>query len=96
MLKLTTPIMIDPREKFKPNWEGPWLVNKLFSKGATIFFDLKENEFLLLNLRRIYFRRKKSATDIAVANSVAELIFFIWWYNLIRVHLLWSNMHVNV
>ena len=45
VLKLTRPIMTDPRAKFKPNWEGPFLVKKLFSKGATILSDLKGNEF---------------------------------------------------
>ena len=44
-LKLTRPIMTDPRGKFKPNWEGPFLVKKLFSKGATILSDLEGNEF---------------------------------------------------
>ena len=37
--------MTDPRGKFKPNWEGPYLVKKLFSKGAAILSDLKGNEF---------------------------------------------------
>ena len=45
VLKLIRPIMTDPRGKFKPNWEGPYLVKKLFFKGATIISDLKENEF---------------------------------------------------
>ena len=37
--------MTDPREKFKPNWEGPYLAKNLFSKGATILSDLEGNEF---------------------------------------------------
>ena len=45
VLKLTRPIMIDSRDKFKPNWKGPYLVKKLFSKGAAILSDLEENEF---------------------------------------------------
>ena len=45
VLKLTRPIMTDPRGKFKPSWEGPYLVNKLFSKGAAILSDLEGNEF---------------------------------------------------
>ena len=44
-LKLTRPIMTDPRGKFKPNWEGPYLVKKLFSKGAAVLSDLERNEF---------------------------------------------------
>ena len=35
-LKLIRPIMTDPRGKFKPSWEGPYLIKKLFSKGAAI------------------------------------------------------------
>ena len=45
VLKLARPIMTDPRGKFKPNWEGPYLVKKLFSKGAAILSDLEGNEF---------------------------------------------------
>ena len=45
VLKLTKPIMTDPRGKFKPNWEGPYLAKKLFSKGAAILSDLEGNEF---------------------------------------------------
>ena len=40
VLKLTRPIMADSREKFKLNWEGPYLAKKLFSKGAAILSDL--------------------------------------------------------
>ena len=45
VVKLAKPIMTDPRGKFKPNWEGSYLVKKLFSKGATIISDLEGNEF---------------------------------------------------
>ena len=45
VLKLTSPIMTDPRRKFKSNQEGPYLVKKLFYKGTAIISDLEENEF---------------------------------------------------
>ena len=45
VLKLTRPIMTNPRGKFKPNWEGPYLAKKLFSKEATILSDLEGNKF---------------------------------------------------
>ena len=45
VLKLTRPIMTDPRGKFKLNWEGPYLAKKLFSKKAAILSDLEGNEF---------------------------------------------------
>ena len=45
VLKLTRPIMTNPRVKFKPNWKGPYLAKKLFSKGAAILSDLKGNKF---------------------------------------------------
>ena len=45
VLKLTRPIMTDPRGKFKPNWEGPYLAKKLFSKRAIILLDLEVNKF---------------------------------------------------
>ena len=44
VLKLTKPIMTNPRVNFKPNWEGPYLVKKLFSKGAVMLSDLEGNE----------------------------------------------------
>ena len=45
VLKHTKPLLIDPRKKFKPNWKGPYLVKKIFSKGTTILSDLEGNEF---------------------------------------------------
>ena len=54
VLKLTRPIMTDPRGKFKPSWEGPYLVKKLFSKGAAILSDLEGNEFKEpINLKKL-------------------------------------------
>ena len=45
VLKLTRPIMTDPIEKFKQNWEGLYLTKKLFSKRVAILSDLEGNEF---------------------------------------------------
>ena len=45
VLKHTKPLLTDRRGKFKPNWEGPYLVKKIFSKGAAILSDLEGNEF---------------------------------------------------
>ena len=45
VLKHTKPLLTDPRGKFKPSWEGPYLVKKLLSKGAVILSDLEGNEF---------------------------------------------------
>ena len=45
VLKLTRPIMTDPRGKFKLNWEGTYLAKKLVSKQAAILLDLEGNEF---------------------------------------------------
>ena len=54
VLKITRPIMTDPRGKFKPNWKGPYLVRKLFSKGAAILSDMEGNEFRLpINLDKL-------------------------------------------
>ena len=46
VLKQARPISGDPRGKFKPNWEGPYLVQKVMSKGAVKLSDLEGNEFL--------------------------------------------------
>ena len=45
VLKHTKTLLTDPRGKFKPNWEGPYLVKKVFSKGTLILTDLEGNEF---------------------------------------------------
>ena len=35
----------DPRGKFKPNSEGPYLVKTILSRGAIKLMDSKGNEF---------------------------------------------------
>ena len=37
--------MFDPRGKFRPNWEGPYLVKNIMPKGATKISDLEGNKF---------------------------------------------------
>ncbi|XP_074313585.1 uncharacterized protein LOC141648768 [Silene latifolia] len=36
---------IDPRGKFKPNWEGPYLLKKILSGCAVRLTDLDGNDF---------------------------------------------------
>ena len=45
VLKHTRPLLTDSRGKFKPNWEGPYLVKEIFSNGTSILSDIEENEF---------------------------------------------------
>ncbi|KAJ9189046.1 hypothetical protein P3X46_000387 [Hevea brasiliensis] len=45
VLKQARPIPFDPRGKFKPNWDGPYIVKKIFSGGAVRISDLDGNEF---------------------------------------------------
>ena len=35
----------DPREKWAPNWEGPYVVKKAFSRGALILMEMDGKEF---------------------------------------------------
>ena len=35
----------DPRRKWSPNWEGPYVVKKAFSKRALILTEMDEKEF---------------------------------------------------
>ena len=37
--------MTDPRGKFRPNWEGPYIVNKVMGNEAVRLSDLEGNEF---------------------------------------------------
>ena len=45
-LKQSRAIVFDPRGKFRPNWEGPYLVKVVLPKGATKISDLEGNEFM--------------------------------------------------
>ena len=36
--------LTDLREKFRPNWEGPYLVKIILSKGIVKLMDIDENE----------------------------------------------------
>ena len=35
----------DPREKWSPNWEGPYVVKKAFSEGVLILTEMDGKEF---------------------------------------------------
>ena len=37
--------MFDPRGKFRPNWEGPYLVRTILPKGTAKISDVEGNEF---------------------------------------------------
>ena len=45
MLKRIPQNKQDPREKWSPNWEGPYVVKKAFSRGALILTEMDEKEF---------------------------------------------------
>ena len=45
VLKQSRVIVFDTRGKFRPNWEGPYLVKIVLPKGAVRISDLEENEF---------------------------------------------------
>ena len=45
VLKQSRPLAMDPRGKFRPNWEGPFLVKKIWQNGAARLTDLEGNEF---------------------------------------------------
>ena len=54
VLKQSRAIVFDPRGKFRPNWEGPYLVKTVMPKGAAKISDLEGNEFTeLVNLDRL-------------------------------------------
>ena len=45
MLKQARQNVSDPRGKFRPNWEGPYLVKIILSRGAIKLMDSEGNEF---------------------------------------------------
>ena len=46
VLKQSRAIVFDLRGKFRPNWEGPYLVKTVLPKGAARISDLEGNEFI--------------------------------------------------
>ena len=59
VLKQSREIMFDPRDKFRLNWERPYLVKTVLPKGAARISDLEGNEFTEpVNLDRLkkYYR----------------------------------------
>ena len=54
VLKQARSVPFDPKGKFKQNQDGPYLVKKIFPKGAARLSDLEGNEFLEpMNLDRL-------------------------------------------
>ena len=45
MLKQAKQNISDPREKFRPNWVGPYLVKIALTRGAVKLMDSEGNEF---------------------------------------------------
>ena len=45
VLKQSRAIVFNPREKFRPNWEGSYLVQTVLPKRATKISDLEGNVF---------------------------------------------------
>ena len=45
MLKQCKLALPDPRGKFRPNWEGPYLVKEVYNKGVVKLTDMDGNEF---------------------------------------------------
>ena len=46
MLKWISQNRQDPRGKWSPNWEGPYVVKKAFLGGALILTEMDGKEFL--------------------------------------------------
>ena len=54
VLKQSRAIVFDPRGKFRPNWEGSYLVKTVLPKRDTKILDLEGNEFIEpVNLDRL-------------------------------------------
>ena len=62
MLKQAKQNVPDPKGKFRPNWEGPYLVKTIPSRGSIKLMDFEGNEFSeLINVDRLkkYYAKKK-------------------------------------
>ena len=45
VLKVLRGLINDPRDKFRPNWSGPYVIRDLTQEGATWLIDLDGNQF---------------------------------------------------
>ena len=45
VLRVLRGLVTDPREKFRPNWSGPYIIRELTPKGAAWLMDLDGNQF---------------------------------------------------
>ena len=45
VLKVIRGLIRDPREKFRPNWSGPYFIRELTLEGAAWLMDLDRNRF---------------------------------------------------
>ena len=54
VLKQSKPSMTDQMRKFRPNWEGPYIVQKVMGNGVVRLSDLEGNKFTkLINVDRL-------------------------------------------
>ena len=45
VLRVLKGLVTDPREKFKPNWSGPYIIKELTLEGVAWLMDLDGNQF---------------------------------------------------
>ena len=48
VLKKILPNQQDQRGKWAPNWDGPYVVKKIFTRGALILLEMDGNDLLSL------------------------------------------------
>ncbi|RDY01261.1 hypothetical protein CR513_15438, partial [Mucuna pruriens] len=65
VLRRRLPNVKDPRGKWAPNYEGPYVVKQAFSRGALVLVDLEGQE--LIHLERI---RRINLQDFRMEESV--------------------------
>ena len=46
ILRVIRGLIRDPREKFKPNWSGPYFIRELILEGVAWLMDLDGNRYL--------------------------------------------------
>lgn len=60
MVKVNVSHVSNPRDKFKPNWAGPYTIKRILSGGATYIMDLDGMDFAspvnIDKLKRYYLR----------------------------------------
>ena len=79
VLRILRGLVGDPREKFRPSWSGPYVIQELTPEGATWLIDLDETSFQSLPM---WINRRSKTFEIMVVGWVTIISVSLTPYHL--------------